>query len=189
MTTTYEVALETIRKATVTFTAITSDYRSGKINDAEFLAAKAIYNAAEKEFDAVYIASQSDATFSLDSFTRAYIEAALWSSTDDNGSPLDANYNVTDIEPETLAKMAADCARFQQDNAQWITEESRKFASEWSTDELAGHDFWLTRNGHGAGFWDGDWMPFAGDALTKSSETFGECNLYVGDDSRLYVTP
>lgn len=62
MTTTYEVALETIRKATVTFTAITSDYRSGKINDAEFLAAKAIYNAAEKEFDAVYIASQSDAT-------------------------------------------------------------------------------------------------------------------------------
>ena len=62
MTTTYEVALETIRKAPVPFTAITSDYRSGRINDAEFLAAKAIYNAAEKELDAVYIASQSDAT-------------------------------------------------------------------------------------------------------------------------------
>lgn len=24
----------------------------------------------------------------------------------------------------------------------------------WSDDERAGHDFWLTRAGHGAGFWD-----------------------------------
>lgn len=24
------------------------------------------------------------------------------------------------------------------------------------TPAQAGHDFWLTRNGHGAGFWDGD---------------------------------
>ena len=23
--------------------------------------------------------------------------------------------------------------------------------------ERIGHDFWLTRNGHGAGFWDGGW--------------------------------
>ena len=34
--------------------------------------------------------------------------------------------------------------------------------------ERIGHDFWLTRNGHGAGFWDGDWddADFVKRALT-----------------------
>jgi hypothetical protein len=31
--------------------------------------------------------------------------------------------------------------------------------------ERFGHDFWLTRQGHGAGFWDGDW-PEYGDWIT-----------------------
>jgi hypothetical protein len=37
----------------------------------------------------------------------------------------------------------------------------------------AGHDFWLTRNGHGAGFWDGDW-PEHGDMFTKIAQGYGE---------------
>jgi hypothetical protein len=50
-----------------------------------------------------------------------------------------------------------------------------------------GHDFWLTRNGHGAGFWDrgiGDY----GDALTEHAHSFGASDVYVGDDGRLYVS-
>jgi hypothetical protein len=49
-----------------------------------------------------------------------------------------------------------------------------------------GHDFWLTRNRHGAGFWDrglGD----LGDKLTAAAHTYGESNLYVGDDGQVYV--
>lgn len=49
----------------------------------------------------------------------------------------------------------------------------------------AGHDFALTRNGHGAGFWDGDW-PVYGDLLTKASESFGEIDPYAGDDGLIY---
>jgi hypothetical protein len=49
-----------------------------------------------------------------------------------------------------------------------------------------GHDFWLTRNGHGAGFWDGDWPKEAGDRLTKACEEFGEFDLYIGDDGMIY---
>ncbi len=37
----------------------------------------------------------------------------------------------------------------------------------------AGHDFWLTRNRHGAGFWDGDW-PTYGELFTTIAESFGE---------------
>ena len=48
----------------------------------------------------------------LDAFTRAYVEAALWSSTDESndqgGDPLDANYSIDDIAPETMELIVED---------------------------------------------------------------------------------
>lgn len=41
----------------------------------------------------------------------------------------------------------------------------------------AGSDFHLTRNGHGAGFWDGDWDN--GDKLTKLAKPYGSFELVV----------
>jgi len=48
------------------------------------------------------------------------------------------------------------------------------------------HDFWLTRNGHGAGFWDGDWDDETGKRLTTISKKYVEIDLYVGDDGKIY---
>lgn len=110
-----------------------------------------------------------------DSFTRAYIEAALWSSTDDDGNPLDENYSSGDISDETKEKMYADCAKFQELAGDLIDDSSK-----------AGHDFWLTRNGYGAGFWDGDWPEPAATQLTKLSGRFGTYDLYVGDNSTIH---
>jgi hypothetical protein len=50
-----------------------------------------------------------------------------------------------------------------------------------------GHDFWLTRNHHGAGFWDGDWSD-GSDVLTEIAEAFGESDMYLGDDGLIYVS-
>src|SRR5215213_9921810 len=50
----------------------------------------------------------------------------------------------------------------------------------------AGHDFWLTRNRHGAGFWDrglGD----LSNRLSDASKVYGEVDLYVGDDGQIYA--
>jgi hypothetical protein len=116
----------------------------------------------------------------MDKFTTAYIEAALWSSTDNSdesgGEPLDANYGLDDIAPETLTSIVADCEAFQQDHADDIG----------SNVEQAGHDFWLTRNYHGAGFWDGDWEDDIGAKLTEASHGFGSVDLYIGDDGLIY---
>jgi hypothetical protein len=50
-----------------------------------------------------------------------------------------------------------------------------------------GHDLWLTRRGHGAGFWDGDWpMPYSVD-FSDAARGLGDCDLYRGDDGRLYL--
>ena len=131
----------------------------------------------------------------LDAFTIAYIECALWSSTDNSdesgGDPLDKNYSIEDISDEALARIVADCARFQLAYAELLdaTDDATKgeYANgRWTRDELAGHDFWLTRNGHGCGFWDRS-LGDVGDKLSKASNSFGSCGLYVGDDGKLYV--
>ena len=123
----------------------------------------------------------------LDQFTRAYIEAALWSSTDDADRPMDDNYSVADLAPETLERMVADCARFQTEHADYITDDNPVYQTKWDATDMAGHDFWLTRNGHGCGFWDGDWTEPAASIMTEASRKYGECSLYVGDDGRLYL--
>lgn len=120
----------------------------------------------------------------LDTFTRAYVECALWSSNDNSdgisgGDPLDANYSADDIEPETLARMVADCVEFQRQAGEAILPDLRR----------AGHDFWLTRNGHGAGFWDGDWPEEIGEQLTRLSEGFGSFDLYVTDEGQVAGFP
>jgi hypothetical protein len=113
----------------------------------------------------------------LDAFTTAYLEAALWSSMDDHGEPLDANYSLDDIAPATLAQMVEDCQAFQADHAADIAANLSQ----------AGHDFWLTRNHHGAGFWDGDWPREVGQRLTAAAHVYGEVELYVGDDQLLHA--
>lgn len=122
-------------------------------------------------------------------FLKGYIRAALWSSNDesreDGGDPLDQNYSAKDLAKETLAKMAADCEAFIRANAddlwavagEYRTMAARKGEEDWWPSWM-GHDFWLTRNGHGAGFFDRD-LGEVGDRLTKASDRFPEVNLYV----------
>lgn len=111
-------------------------------------------------------------------FLAGYISRALWSSTDGDGHNLDDSYSISDFAPETLRQVEEDCARFQAENAPML--------AQCGDAEQNGHDFWLTRNGHGAGFWDRGYCGNVGDAITKACHSFGEVNLYVGDDGKIY---
>lgn len=116
----------------------------------------------------------------MNQYTEYYFNTALWSSVDENGSPLDDKYSLTDLAPETIERAEKDIDAFIA-----TIEKQGLDTSDHKVSQLM-HDFWLTRNGHGAGFWDGDYEESLGEALTKLSETFGEIDLYVGDDSLLY---
>lgn len=120
--------------------------------------------------------SKSDIETMLDS----YITTALWSSTDNSndsgGDPLDDNYGPDDLTKKAFMEMRKDVTAFARENAALI-------GDRWAR---AGHDFWLTHNGHGAGFWDGDWPEPAGSVLTKNSKPYGSVDLYVGDDKKIH---
>lgn len=111
-------------------------------------------------------------------FLDAYIAVALWSSTDDNDTPLDETYTTGDLSGDLMDQMIEDCAAF--------------IAKADLSDERftqAGHDFWLTRNGHGVGFWARPDVYGEENAqeLTALAESFGPVDLYVGDDGRIYA--
>lgn len=114
---------------------------------------------------------------SLNPFFRGYIDASLWSSTDERGRSLDKDYDLTFAALET---MQADCDRFQQEN------EADLVASGLS-DEKAGECFWLSRNRHGTGFWDRGLDDVLAIRLHAAAKAFGECDLIANDDGSIDV--
>jgi hypothetical protein len=116
-------------------------------------------------------------------FLDGYLEALLWSSNDESnesgGEPLDKNYGFSDFSDEALASSIKDCNAFI-DKAGHLMDEVSK------NDEQHGHDFWLTQNGHGTGFWDRGYGP-TGDELADIAKKFGERWPYVGDDGKIHI--
>lgn len=115
---------------------------------------------------------------SLPPLLDAYITCALWSSLDDAGQPLDADATVADLHPTTLAQMRADCLDFLRNHEDTIGADT----------EQAGHDLWLTRNGHGTGFWAGHWPEPDATLLTADAHELGPVTLLRGDDGLLHAS-
>jgi len=118
-----------------------------------------------------------------DSFIKAFFACALGATNDESnpsgGEPLENNFSESDFDPVTKAKLTIDCEAFMDAQSVNLTDHPA---------EDAGHDFFLSQNGHGAGFFDRDYgTKEQRDALQKASRSFGEANIYVGDDGKLYV--
>lgn len=138
----------------------------------------------------------------LDQFTTQYLLTAMWAETvvlpvpeqkidksglldvDENhplhgikeGAPLDAHFDITNFTNGALLMAIRDCTDFQETNADDLLDED---------DTRTGHDFWLTRNGHGCGFWDGDYDEYKGNRLTLDAETYGPAYIVVNSDGTL----
>ena len=117
----------------------------------------------------------------INDFINAYIDCALWSSFETDLP--EALYSLDDISPSCKQTMHDDCVDFLESFGNLI---DQAIALNLGYDSSkAGHDFWLTRNGHGAGFWDRS-LGDIGDELTTVTKHYGSCELYVGDDGLIY---
>ena len=133
----------------------------------------------------------------LDDFTQAYIEALFFTSCEgsteagtfdpENGSPLPDEAGFSDLAPEALREIVLDCEAFQKDYGRFWN--PHLVDNPGKNDAQAGHDFWLTRNRHGAGFWDRPEIYGEPNAylLTEAAQRFGECSVYLGDDSKIHI--
>lgn len=97
-----------------------------------------------------------------DEFTRGYIACLLWVNEQEPGAE-------EELGEEALAWILSECANFQgAQNGELFAAYTHFDYREYS----AGCDFYLTRNGHGAGFWDRG-MGKIGEALTAAAKVYG----------------
>jgi hypothetical protein len=117
-----------------------------------------------------------------DSDIKSYIETAVWSSSDYDSQPLD-RHDVP-ISEQFKAIAAYDCLRFT------LAVENSLSVTVSEIEDLTGqdsshfyHDLWLTRNGHGCGYWESEYkngiLPTLGDDLTQIAKLLGECDLDI----------
>ena len=141
----------------------------------------------------------------LDDFTLGYIEALFFTEASPTYSAADwlspkcveaqdegatdgtipGDVSLADLAPETLADIVEDCTAWQSANAALLTEAySRGYDA-----TRAGNDYWLTRNGHGAGFWDREALE-AGDLGERLSDAcrYSEVNVSFESDGKVYVS-
>ena len=120
----------------------------------------------------------------VESFVNAYITCMLWSSTDSNGDPLDSGDHPLSIEAKRVIR--DDCESFLFAGQNLLADLPSWYGhGEGGSFSQVGHDFWLTRNGHGAGFWDRG-LDDLGDRLTALSKTYAPLDPYIGDDGYIY---
>ena len=99
---------------------------------------------------------------------KGYVDCALWTATNELGEPLDAVYSVEHISRDSLDEMRTDCTEFCYANKKDIT------------------NFWLTRNGHGTGFWDRG-LGEIGKRLAQNAKIYGPSDPIISDDDQLEV--
>lgn len=113
----------------------------------------------------------------MNKFTEHFLIAGLWATNDDNGDPLDDKYSIDDIDEESMKKADALCDKFRNEAGPLLDE---------IDDEQGGHDFFLTANRHGVGYWDRG-LGEVGEKLTEIAHKYGEIYFYVGDNGKIHI--
>ena len=124
-------------------------------------------------------------TDTLTQFTSAYLECAIWSSMDDDGTPLDLKgHSIYDFDADSLEQAKADCEAFITQVVKYAD-----FDAYTHLREQGGHDLWLTRNGHGAGFRDRrEIYGFPNSSLlSHHAKLLKEAHVFEGFDGKLYI--
>lgn len=114
---------------------------------------------------------KEDTSRNVDEILKHYLMAALWSTLHNDDEYLDHYYSIDDVSGEAKQKAKSDVEKFLAEAGPYIGDKA--------SDEQIGHDFLLTRNDHGAGFWDRGDLYLDGDRLTEIAKTFGEINFYA----------
>ena len=124
-------------------------------------------------------------TDTLTQFTNAYLACAIWSSMDDDGTPLDLKgYSIYDFDADSLEQATADCQSFITQVIKYAD-----FDAYTHLREQGGHDLWLTRNGHGTGFWDRAdvYGKVNSCLLAHHANLLKEAHVFEGFNGKLYI--
>jgi hypothetical protein len=101
-----------------------------------------------------------------------YLHCALWTEELDS-------FQLEDIHAKSVTQALADCNKFVEKAGSLLDN---------LTEEQIGHDFWLSRNGHGAGYWDRG-LGEVGDKLTAICKEFKGMDVFAPEfeGDKIYI--
>lgn len=146
--------------------------------------------------------SGSENSFDIKEIMKHYLACAVWTEeeqiaqseeediTDKYGDSEEINdmiprdeISVENFSDDSKIKAYMDIKKFlSMDGVQDIFAQNDIDASD------IGNDLWLTRNGHGTGFWDRDYDEEDVEVLTKACREMGGSDVYLGDDGKLHLS-
>lgn len=122
----------------------------------------------------VNVQQGEDSTFDIEEVLNSYLGTMLWSSGDEYDE-----YSVDDFNVEDKEKSRKDVKFFINEI---ISNPDAYGESSDYDDSTLGHNLALSRNGHGAGFFDDN-----NDILQDIARKMGQVTLEIGDDGQLYI--
>jgi hypothetical protein len=129
------------------------------------------------------IGSQFERFAHLDKFTVGYLTAMFWTESGESNSPCEGA-TLDDLSEEAWKQAQDDCADFNLLADAWLHKAYTHGNMSYDM-ERAGIDFWLSRNGHGAGYFDRD-IGTAANGLQKLARSMLGRNVYRGNDGLIY---
>ena len=122
---------------------------------------------------------------------HSYLETAGWLVSDselateeerERGYEGDHRHGPFDLESQAHALVAV-ATFIEASDPQDIIDYLAKPGIGW---EQLGHDLWLTRNGHGAGFWDRG-LGALGERLTETAKAMSEAYSFVDLNEYVHI--
>jgi hypothetical protein len=144
---------------------------------------------------------QGSGTFApvfLEGAATSYLACAAWATphrNEDTGEVLDDGMERFEWAPESSETAVRLIAGFYLDNCELCEAAigrqigpsgGRGDAERYTWGQL-GHDLWLTRNGHGAGFWDSGLPDGLGERLSAVARKMGETGCWLDAHDVLHL--
>lgn len=122
--------------------------------------------------------------YKLTVFQAAYFDAVAFTDCSSADDEID-NPGIceADFSQKFIEESVADCEAFVSANES-LLDQAYELRDDYGN-ASAGDDFWLTRNGHGAGFWDRG-LGAVGKQLSDAAHVYGGVDIYLGDNGLIY---
>jgi hypothetical protein len=112
----------------------------------------------------------------IDEILNSYLETALWAEESEENNLKDKTIN--DVDKESVVNSKIEIYNFIKKAQQEAPDELSTYDS-----KMLGHNLWLSRNGHGAGFFDDN-----NDKLQNLARSIKPVDIYLGNDGKVYIS-
>jgi hypothetical protein len=113
-------------------------------------------------------------------FRYGYVEALIWQDMDDEVSAMHGECFDAFDDASALAIMK-ECDDFSTGENFDLIAQAIELDTGYTWAQ-AGHDFALTRNGHGAGFWDRG-LGVIGEKLSDAARVYGDTEVWLDEET------